>query len=231
MLLVSLHFYIQSCRRWLYAAQQQKKTLFFSCLKKKCVGLSKGSFAWTVSVLPLAERRGAALVCAVVGTADKGDKEAEKGSIVNGVRVLWCQWTLTAPCLQLQGPLADVHARTHAHTRAHVYTLPLSQKREANECVDQQAAQHKLEWVQLRDRGCLFLFFLPGHCSEMAFCETALKKKKILNTDHKPVCHTKLPTKYDANGTCHSAAKLEVNCLFFHSKAVLTSPYVLTYLF
>lgn len=46
-----------------------------------------------------------------------------------------CDSTVQA-CLALQGPPAD----THTHT--HVRTLPLSQKGEANECVDEGGTTH-----------------------------------------------------------------------------------------
>lgn len=46
-----------------------------------------------------------------------------------------CDSTVQA-CLELQGPPAD----THTHT--HVRTPPLSQKGEANECVDEGSTTH-----------------------------------------------------------------------------------------
>lgn len=91
--------------------------------------------------------------------------------------------------MDFDSTLSPAPRATRRCARSQTHTIPLSQKREANECVDQQAAQHKSEWVQLWDRGCLSFGFFARSLQ--------WEKNKILKTNL---------------STCSWAAKVEVNC-------------------
>lgn len=144
---------------------------------KKCVYLWKcGSFRCTACLgLPW---RSTVLFCCC---GKKQWQEGQRGKEREHCK--WCEGVLMsmdfdstlsrAPRATCRCACSHTQQRAHSHT--HMCTLLVWIKREAHECVDQQAAQHKLKWVQLRDRGCLFSFsgliaavrccFLCSHCA------------------------------------------------------------------
>lgn len=71
---------------WVYTTQQKRTLLFMFFFPLSVWDYQRVAFRGLCLRFP--QRSGTVLVCAVVGTTDKGDKEAEKESIVNGVRVL-----------------------------------------------------------------------------------------------------------------------------------------------